>query len=208
MVSSRHTQSALLFPACMFLVSSCVMALEIALSRLLSVLYSYHYVFLVLSLALLGLGIGGMISWSLRKNIPADEKIPAGLGWPALLFAVAVPAAILLVIQAGRIAGSAWAIVLISPMLCTPFAAAGLFMAEMYRSFPGISHQHYGELSPGDIFFHQQRAVFFDNAGTFFIKGLFIMNERTVINPQAIARFGGFNKHWVFKTLFDLLHIA
>lgn len=141
---SSHRQPSLLFAACIFLVSGCVMALEIAVSRLLSVLFSYHYVFLVLSLALLGLGIGGMLSWLLRIKKPADEGKPSGLGWPALVFAMAVPAAIILAIQAGRMAGSPWAIVLISPVLCTPFAAAGLFMAEMYRSFPDISHRLYG----------------------------------------------------------------
>jgi len=142
--SSAHRQPTLLLPACIFLVSCCVMALEIAVSRLLSALFSYHYVFLVLSLALMGLGMGGMLSWFMRKNSPADEKNPSGLGWPAWFFAMAVPSSILLAVQVGRIAGSPWAIVLISPILCTPFAAAGWFMANMYRSFPAISHRLYG----------------------------------------------------------------
>ncbi|MGE5259157.1 MAG: hypothetical protein ACM3KE_20975 [Hyphomicrobiales bacterium] len=142
--SSPHRQTNQLCPACIFLVSGCVMVMEIAVSRLLSALFSYHYVFLVLSLALSGLGIGGMLSWFFRNDIPDDENSLSGLGWPALVFALAVPASILLAIQAGRIADSLWAIVLIGPILCTPFAAAGWFIAEMYRSFPAISHRLYG----------------------------------------------------------------
>ena len=42
------------------LISFCLISIEITFSRLLSVLLSYHYVFVVLSLALLGLGAGGV----------------------------------------------------------------------------------------------------------------------------------------------------
>jgi hypothetical protein len=144
-VSSSHQQQGLLlFPASIFLIAFSVMAFEIAVSRLLAVLLSYHYVFLVLSLALLGLGVGGMISWLLRKEMPPDETKPLVLGRRALIFSVAVPVSIFLAIQTGPFVDSAWAIVLISAVVCTPFVAAGLFMAEMYRSFPGISHRLYG----------------------------------------------------------------
>jgi hypothetical protein len=143
--SSSHKQKGLLlFLGCIFMMAFNVMALEIAVSRLLAVLFSYHYVFLVLSLALLGLGLGGMLSWLLRKEMPPDETKPLVLGRRALIFSVAVPACIFLTIQTGQFVDSAGAIVLISLFVCTPFVAAGLFMAEMYRSFPGISHRLYG----------------------------------------------------------------
>lgn len=142
--SSHNQQCPLLLPGCIFLIAFSVMAFEIAVSRLLAVLLSCHFVFLVLSLALLGLGLGGVLSWVLRKEIPSDETKPLVLGRRALVFAVAVPASVFLAIQTGQFVDSAWAIVLISLIVCTPFVAAGLFMAEMYRSSPGISHRLYG----------------------------------------------------------------
>lgn len=143
--SSRHKQQGLLlFPGCIFLMAFNVMAFEVAVSRLLAVLLSYHYVFLVLSMALLGLGLGGMLSWVLRKETPSDETKPLVLGRRALIFSVAVPACIFLAIQAGQFVDPTWTIVLISLIVCTPFIAAGLFMAEMYRSFPEATHRLYG----------------------------------------------------------------
>ncbi|GAI05745.1 unnamed protein product, partial [marine sediment metagenome] len=49
-----------------FLTSFSLLAFEITLIRLLSVLLLYHFVFAVVSLALLGLGVGGI-----KGRIPA-----------------------------------------------------------------------------------------------------------------------------------------
>jgi predicted membrane-bound spermidine synthase len=127
-----------------FLISFSVVALEIALSRLLSVLLSYHYVFLVLSLALLGLGLGGILAFLFRPQLPPEEKRLGCLGWHAFFFSLALPVSIWGLIQLERFAGSPLATLLVSPVLCLPFLAAGLFLAEMYRFFPGVSHRLYG----------------------------------------------------------------
>ncbi len=42
------------------LTSLCVLTLEISLTRVFSVMFSYHYVFILVSLAILGLGAGGI----------------------------------------------------------------------------------------------------------------------------------------------------
>jgi len=65
-----------------FLVSFSLLTFEITLIRVLSVMLSYHYVFIVISLALLGLGAGGIFVYLFRRRIPqgnsrfASEKIP------------------------------------------------------------------------------------------------------------------------------------
>ena len=89
------------------------------------------------------MGLGGMIVWFLHKA-PHDEKKPLVLGRYALLFAIVLPVTLFLTIQAGRFTGSPWVVILIGPIVCIPFAAAGLFMAEIYRSFPALSHRLYG----------------------------------------------------------------
>ena len=44
-----------------FLVSSGLLAFEIAFARLMSVMLSYHYVFAIVSVSLFGLGAGGLV---------------------------------------------------------------------------------------------------------------------------------------------------
>ena len=62
-----------------FLLSFSLLAFEITLTRILSVLLSYHYVFVVLSLALLGLGIGGIIVYVYRSRRPVTDGRPASM---------------------------------------------------------------------------------------------------------------------------------
>ncbi|MFH1647250.1 MAG: hypothetical protein ABID71_06175, partial [Chloroflexota bacterium] len=57
-----------------FLVSFSLLALEITLTRLLSVMLLYHYVFAVVSLALLGLGAGGIFVHLFRPRVPGGHE--------------------------------------------------------------------------------------------------------------------------------------
>src|SRR4030043_1024017 len=92
----------LLFSA-IFLISFSLIAFEIALSRVLSVLLSYHYVFAVLSLALLGLGLGGMFVHYFRPKIPNEEKKYSVLAFWASLFSLSIPLSVILIIEIGYI---------------------------------------------------------------------------------------------------------
>ena len=137
-----YRQALGVLPVCLSLVSFGVMGLEIAFARLLAVVLSYHYVFLVLALALMGIGLGGVLSWGLQRGrAPAD--LQRVLGWQALAFSLSIPVAVFLTIQAGRITAGPWAVVLICPIVCAPFTAAGVFMAGMYRFRPSESHRLY-----------------------------------------------------------------
>ncbi|MDH4101695.1 MAG: hypothetical protein OEV28_14110 [Nitrospirota bacterium] len=72
-----------LTPAAVALISGSLMLLELCYTRISSVILSYHYVFLVVSIAMLGLGLGGLVATRLKR--PATEKIGADLGrWAAL----------------------------------------------------------------------------------------------------------------------------
>lgn len=44
-----------------FLVSLSILVFEIALTRILSIMLSYHFVFAIVSAAMLGLGVGGFL---------------------------------------------------------------------------------------------------------------------------------------------------
>ena len=62
-----------------FIVSFGVLAFEISLTRIFSVLFSYHYTFLIVSIALFGLGLGGILAQivSTRKSLNKSLSILA-----------------------------------------------------------------------------------------------------------------------------------
>lgn len=64
--------------------------LEIALTRLFSVLLFYHYVFLVLAVALLGLGLGGALASLLPDRATRGQEYAAGAAALAALSTIAV----------------------------------------------------------------------------------------------------------------------
>ena len=79
-ISTRHY-------AGIFLLSMATLLLELSLTRVLSVAMFYHFGFLVISTALLGFGVSGVVLalWSeLREQIPLDRA----LAWVATLFGV------------------------------------------------------------------------------------------------------------------------
>ncbi len=132
------------FLSAIFLISICVIAFEITLSRLLSVLLSYHYVFVVLSLALFGLGAGGMFVHFFRPQIPIAEKRSLILTLVSSLFALAIPFSVIFIIQVKNIDDIRMAMLIYGFLLLTPFFLAGVLLAEIFRMFPALSARIYG----------------------------------------------------------------
>ncbi len=127
-----------------FLTSFSLIAFEITLSRLLSVLLSYHYVFVVLSLALLGLGMGGMFVHFFRPQIPTGEKRFQVLALFTSLFSLTIPFSIIIIVQVGYIDDIQMNILLYGFLLVFPFFLAGVLLSEVYRMFPTLSGRIYG----------------------------------------------------------------
>ncbi len=130
--------------AAVFLNSLAFLALQLSMARLLSALLSHHYVFAILALALLGLGLGGVLTHALH----ARWRLP--LCGYALLAFYAVAGALA---TAGAVAGIAkmahvpyfyrhalWYFAAVFPA----FLLGGLFFAEAYRQFPRASGRLYG----------------------------------------------------------------
>jgi hypothetical protein len=75
--------------------------LEIGLTRIFSVMFDFHYAFLVLSTAILGLGVGGMVVHARARKIsapnlkPLEELLPISSG----LMALSIPAMTILLIK-------------------------------------------------------------------------------------------------------------
>jgi len=127
-----------------FLTSFSLLTFEITLTRLLSVMLSYHYVFLAVSLALLGLGGGGIFVHFFRPQIPSGHNRFGSLALFASLFSLAIPFSVILIIQIGYIDSIRDNILLFCFLLFIPFFFVGVLLAEVFRMFPAISAWIYG----------------------------------------------------------------
>lgn len=139
---SRRTSWVLLIGV--FLTSFSMLAYEIALSRLLSILILYHYVFAIVSLALLGLGLGGIFVYLFRPQIPGPEKRFGTLALLASFISLAIPISAILMIQIGYLDSTLNNILFYCVLLFLPFFFTGILLAEVFRAFPEISSRVYG----------------------------------------------------------------
>ncbi|HSB07562.1 MAG TPA: hypothetical protein VLK23_20475 [Thermodesulfobacteriota bacterium] len=121
-----------------FLTSFILISLEITFSRLLSVLLSYHYVFIVLSLALLGLGAGGIFVHLFRSRTLRGEDPFGVLALSTSFFSMFIPFSVIMLIQTGE------NLLLHGLLLFLPFFSAGLFFAGVYGLYPSLSSLTYG----------------------------------------------------------------
>lgn len=121
-----------------FLLSSIGLAYEIALTRLFSVIFQYHYVFVIVSLSIAGLSAGAAVAaWrEQRSRAGSDltELIRAALLLTLLLGFVAVLMALLRTVNL-------MAIVLIVALL--PFAVIGFLNAVLFTRFAHSGGQLY-----------------------------------------------------------------
>jgi len=127
-----------------FLVSFSLLALEITLARLLSVLLLYHFVFAVVSITLLGLGAGGIFVYFFCPRVSSGDRRFASPALPASLISLAIPLSIILMLQIGYVESIRDNILFYCFLLFFPFFFGGVFAAEVYRTFPTISPRVYG----------------------------------------------------------------
>ncbi|MDP7421411.1 MAG: hypothetical protein QGH40_06015 [bacterium] len=129
-----------------FLTSFSLLTVEITLTRVLSVVLSYHYVFAVISLALLGLGAGSIFVHFFRPQIPRGDNRFGSLALFASLFSLSIPFSVILITRIAYIASIRDNILFYfySFSLIIPFFFAGILLAEVFRMFPTISSKIYG----------------------------------------------------------------
>lgn len=122
-------------------VSMMVLAQEVALTRAFSVLLRFHYVFLAVSLATCGLGLGGVIDYVLRRRNASAVLYGSGLA-----AAVLGPTGIALLFASPLSAHltSLW----VPTACCLPaFATAGLFLSRAFT----VWGRHSGLLYYADL---------------------------------------------------------
>ncbi len=117
-----------------FLLSASGLAYEVTLTRLFSLIFQYHYVFLIVSLAVAGLSLGAALAALTlrpqRANDPAPDLVNAAI-LAALLF-VAAAVVLAQLRYADRIA-----VAVIAGLL--PFVGIGYLNAALFARYAGAS---------------------------------------------------------------------
>ncbi len=101
------------------------LVLELALTRIFSVVFYYHFAFLAISIALFGLGAGGVLSYYVSGHGPALFR---KLGLLSAVNAAAVAGALALILRLGGYEG-AWTIAAVYFAAAIPFLLSGMVVS-------------------------------------------------------------------------------
>lgn len=178
-------------------ISFAFLTFEITLTRIFSVTYSHHYTFLAVSLAMLGLGLGGFFSQVIlsRRRISSSQRVEdifLGLASISLLFSLFVFFSIIITVTSPQNIFSD------SFLLFFPFFVAGIFLAEIYKNFARLSNIIYFADLVGAALGCLSIVVFIGNFGA--IKTVFIMSIVSSISSILLAFISGKRKI-VFLTI-------
>jgi len=124
-----------------FLTATSVLAFEVALTRAFSVLLRYHFVFLAISLATCGLGVGGLLDFLLCRRFP-QWHTPTQLSIRGLATAVLYPLAVVLLF-ATPLSARLTSVWVVSAVCICPFLAAGLLLSRAFAEFSAQSGRLY-----------------------------------------------------------------
>lgn len=124
-----------------FLVSLAVLVFEVALTRVLSVMLAYHFVFAILSAALFGLGAGALVFKHYGRWL--DER---ALWVGAVAFSLSLPGALfgIVFILPGSEAWVGVRLTLYLSLATLPFGAAGFVISGIFQKFSAKSSLLYG----------------------------------------------------------------
>lgn len=131
-IDLTQTNFPRLWLAGIFLTSFSLLAFEVALSRLLSVVFSYHYVFGVVSLALTGHGFGALFALVRRKREDGRESFVRTITVWAGMCAFSISLSAISVIRLGS---SSSGLLFFLALLFLPFFWGGAFFAEIFTVF-------------------------------------------------------------------------
>ncbi len=109
------------------LTTTATLILELALTRIFSVVFYYHFAFLAISIALFGLGAGGVLSYySIRRGVDHYRR----LGAIAAASAVLVVLVLVAVLRLGN-SYAPWELAVLYFAAALPFAGAGIVLSSV-----------------------------------------------------------------------------
>ena len=144
-----HRLTSTLIYFSIFCLSAGTLLFEIGLTRLFSVAQFYHFAFMLVSLALLGFGVGGALLASFPQLAPRLAH-RHNIAWLAVGFAVAAPASYAVInflpFDSFQITWDARQVGLLALnflALAIPFSLVGLAVGALLAAHPGRSHLLY-----------------------------------------------------------------
>lgn len=125
-----------------FLFSLFVLVFEISLIRIFSVLMRYHYVFLIISMSMCGLGAGGLIAFYIQKKSQKVLNQTLVLFSLLILTGITMPLSVILIFKTPiRDFLSEYTIISFIPFI--PFLFAGAFFSYVFEIFGNWSGKIY-----------------------------------------------------------------
>lgn len=137
-----NTQHFWLVAVSTAIVSFGVLTFEVILTRIFSVMLSYHFVFAIISFALLGLGLGGMLLKKWQKWFPSSDYRHT-----SALFALLIAGSVFAIIKIPVFEHPAfvdlrlWVYIFFATL---PFFFSGLVLAQIFHDFAQRSSIIYG----------------------------------------------------------------
>jgi SAM-dependent methyltransferase len=122
----------------LFFISASLFTFQVALTRVFSPMLRYHFVFLVISVAIFGLGIGGYIAYAYARKKQGRNLSAYLAAWPTVL-AAALVLAFSLIYKLPFL----HVYVLYGAIATLPFVAGGFFISLVFISYPLSSHRLY-----------------------------------------------------------------
>jgi len=119
----------------LFLLSASILSFEIVSTPIASVIFVHNYAFIILSLAILGLGSGGIFSY---YKIKASDNPFKVVFQSLFLLGVSLCVSIILVIRL-----SITNPFVFFPLLFLPFFFGGIVYAQVYKIYSELSHKLY-----------------------------------------------------------------
>ncbi len=130
-MSNDHINKSRIFTAVM-LISSSVLMLEVGLTRIFSVLFDYHYTFLAVSMALLGLGLGGVF---FQIKLDAKPYMHTFLNLTGVLFGMTLMIFVFSITAVSSLANFYFVIA----VSFLPFFLAGTFLSYCFKEMASSS---------------------------------------------------------------------
>lgn len=133
----KHRFKFIVLLLSVFTISFGVLAFEISLTRIFSVMFSYHFSFVAVSIALFGLSLGGALAQVFSWKMPLD-KTYSTLAFISLLFSFATSFLTFAIVSVlgSNIIGDIF-------IMFFPFFIAGLLLATVYKIFLSFSNVVY-----------------------------------------------------------------
>lgn len=122
----------------LFLASVSMFVFQVLLTRVFSPMLRYHYVFMLTSMAIFGLGIGGMIAYRLSKNNTQRQLLNQLPGWLILLSASYI-GVFSLIFKLPFLN----LFVVYSLLAAIPYIIGGIFISIVFKIMSGDSHRLY-----------------------------------------------------------------